>query len=162
MLRPARPARQDQEKLVATGSEQMKNARTKASSSWMSPLIPVRWSASEGDIVQVGPDRGVSPQTSEQAARRGFGRTGSTPVTVNPPGWAQAHLTGAERRNWPLPFLRDVSSYLFVKRSQGKQVQNLRLPRSADLFLLNSDWSNKGRMQMWLFTSPSVLSERHW
>ena len=59
MLRPARPARQDQEKLVATGSEQMKNARREPSSSRTSPLIPVGWSASEGDVVQVGPDSGA-------------------------------------------------------------------------------------------------------
>ena len=34
----------------------------------MSPLIPVRWSASEGDIVQVGPDRGARRSQSKLPA----------------------------------------------------------------------------------------------
>lgn len=54
----------------------------------MSPLVPVGWSASEGDIVQVGPDKGVS-STTEQTARRGLGGTGSTSVTMDPP-WPSA------------------------------------------------------------------------
>lgn len=159
MLKPARPARQDQEKLVATGSEQMKNARREPSSSWTSPLIPVGWSASEGDTVQVGPDRGARRPQSKLPGQV----SEQVPLLNNEPSWLSI---GTLDRSWKeelaSPLLREISSYLFMKRSKGKQVQNLRPPRSGDLFLLNSDWSNKGRMQMWLFTSPSVLSEHHW
>lgn len=99
-----KPARQDQEKLVAIGSEQTKVQernpdRVKVASNTCG------WFVSEGDIVQVSPDKGVS-RTPKPAARRGLGRAGSTPVTMDSSqprvGNKPEHL---EMRNWSLPSL---------------------------------------------------------
>lgn len=76
-----KPARQDQEKLVATGCEQMKVQERNADRVKVAPNT-CEWSVSEGDIIQVSPDKGVS-RTTKPAARRGLGRASSTPVTMD-------------------------------------------------------------------------------
>lgn len=117
------------------------------------------WSVSEGDIVQVSPNKGVS-RTIKPAARRELGRAGSTPVTME---------CGQQTWNEKLisPILRDLSSYLFMKKPTGKQVQNLRsLPKElGGLFLLNNNWSSTEMIQLRLLCFPfrcSMMGVASW